>query len=318
MNKRVLVSAGVVSAAVIVLALVLALTQSASPARSPSGSPARSATEPVQPASPFQVREFGANPTELGMWLYVPDSLRPDPAILVALHGCTESGLVFYDTTGFSELADEYGFIVIYPSSSEPDGCWDTTSPGALRPDGGSDPEGIMSMVTYTERRYHANPHRIYVTGASSGGMLTAVMLGDYPAVFAGGSIFMGVPFGCNLACTSIPTDLTPLEWGADVRDADPGYHGPRPRVQIWHGTADTHVIYFNFGEEIKQWTDVLGVSQRPLATDHPQPGWTRTVYGTRNDIEVEAYSIQGVGHYLPEAGMEAYAIRFLGLDQGR
>jgi acetylxylan esterase len=212
------------------------------------------------------------------MYLYVPNSLRPDPAILVAAHECAENGPAFYETTGFSTLADEYGFIVIYPSASQPGGCWDT----------------------------------------SSGGMMAAVMLGDYPDVFAAGAIFMGVPFGCNLACTSIPTQMSPGEWGAVARNADPGYHGPRPRVQIWHGTADTHVLYVNFGQEINQWTDVLGLSQTPLATDHPEPAWTRTVYGpNKNDIEVEAYSIQGAGHYLPEAGMEAYVTQFFGLSPG-
>jgi acetylxylan esterase len=282
----------------------------------PSSSPSNAG--PVTPARLVLVRSFGANPTALGLYLYVPNSLRPDPAILVAAHGCAEDGPAFYETTGFSTLADEYGFIVIYPSASEPDGCWDTFSPGALRPDGGSDPEGIMSMITYTERKYHADPHRIYVAGASSGGMMASVMLGDYPNVFAGGTIFMGVPFGCNVACTSIPTQMSPGEWGAVVRNADPGYRGPRPRVQIWHGTADTHVIYVNFGQEIDQWTNVLGVSQTPLATDHPAPGWTRTVYGPdKNDIEVEAYSIQGVGHDLPEPGMEAYVIKFFGLSSG-
>jgi acetylxylan esterase len=126
------------------------------------------------------------------------------------------------------------------------------------------------------------------------------------------------LPFGCNLACTTIPTALTPAKWGAVVRNADPGYHGPRPRVQIWHGTADANVLYANFGQEISQWTDVLGVSQTPLATDHPEPGWTRTVYGRdENDIEVEAHSILDAGHDLPQVGMEAYVIRFFGLDQG-
>jgi acetylxylan esterase len=35
------------------------------------------------------------------------------------------------------------------------------------------------------------------VTGASSGAMMTNVLLGDYPDVFKAGAAFMGVPFGC-------------------------------------------------------------------------------------------------------------------------
>ena len=37
---------------------------------------------------------------------------------------------------------------------------------------------------------------------------------------------------------------MTPQAWGNEVRAADPGYSGPRPRVQLWHGTADTTLNY--------------------------------------------------------------------------
>jgi cellulase/cellobiase CelA1 len=85
--------------------------------------------------------------------------------------------------------------------------------------------------------------------------------------------------------------------------------------VQLWHGTADTTLNYNNFGEEIKQWTNVLGVSQAPTSTDTPQPGWTRTRYGSPGNQAVEAYSIAGAGHVLPESGIAGYAIGFFGLN---
>jgi hypothetical protein len=150
--------------------------------------------------------------------------------------------------------------------------------------------------------------------------MMTDVLLGDYPDVFKAGAAFMGVPYGCfattdpsmwNTQCANGQITKTPQQWGDLVRAADPGYTGPRPRVQLWHGTADTTLFYANFGEEIKQWTNVLGVSQTPTSTDTPQSGWTRTRYGT----QVEAYSIAGVGHALPLTGMAALAVQFFGLN---
>ena len=67
---------------------------------------------------------------------------------------------------------------------------------------------------------------------------------------------------------------------------------------------APSHLLpvlrYPNFGEEIKQWTDVHGVGQTPATTDSPQSGWTRTRYGgTGAMAPVEANSFQGVGHAL-------------------
>ncbi|GGZ91690.1 PHB depolymerase family esterase [Streptomyces echinoruber] len=276
-------------------------------------------------ASLTEVTGFGDNPSNLRMYVYRPDSAPAHPALLVALHYCTGSGPAFYAGTEFASLADRYGFMIVYPSVTRSGSCFDVSSPQALRRGGGSDPVGIMSMVTYAEQHYGADPSRVYVTGASSGAMMTNVLLGDYPDVFKAGAAFMGVPFGCfattdgsswNSACANGTVTRTPRQWGDLVRAAYPGYTGPRPRMQLWHGTEDTTLRYPNFGEEIKQWTDVLGVSQTPAATDRPQSGWTRTRYGgTGTQAPVEGVSIQGVGHSLPTSGMAARAIAFFGLD---
>jgi poly(hydroxyalkanoate) depolymerase family esterase len=306
---------GAVSVALIAVSLVLALTQTSSrpaAAAGPTPRPVLKAAS-VAPASLAQVPSFGANPGRLSMLLYVPRSLRPHPGILLALHWSCASGQDFYLGTGYSTTADEYGFLVIYPTGD----CWDTSSPQALSRGAGSDPVSLMSMIAYTERKYHADPRRVYVTGASAGGMMTATMLGDYPDVFAAGSVMEGVPFACPQSCAQVPTSEDAVVWGDLVRKADPGYRGPRPRVQIWQGTADQHVLYPNLAEEIKQWTNVAGVSLTPVATRHPQPGWTLTDYGTAKDnVAVQAYSLAGTGHDLPEIGMEADVIQFFGLDR--
>ncbi|MFI1097599.1 PHB depolymerase family esterase [Streptomyces sp. NPDC020917] len=276
-------------------------------------------------ASLTEVTGFGANPSNLRMYVYVPNSAPAHPAVLVAVHYCTGSGPAFYSGTEFASLADRYGFIVVYPSATRSGSCFDVSSPQALVRDGGSDPVGIMSMVTYTEQHYGGDASRVYVTGASSGGMMTNVLLGDYPDVFKAGAAFMGVPFGCfattdgsswNSACANGQITKTPQAWGDLARSGDPGYTGPRPRMQLWHGTADTTLYYANFGEEIKQWTNVLGVSQTPVLTDSPQSTWTRTHYGsTGAQAPVEAISIAGAGHVLPQTGMAAQTIAFFGLD---
>ncbi len=279
---------------------------------------------PAAAASLVQVTGFGDNPGGMEMYVSVPNTHPTNPAIVVAMHGCGGSGPGFYSSSEFASLADRYGFIVIYPSAEQQAGfgkCFDTWSDAAKHRGGGSDPVSIVSMVTYTEQHYGGDPNRVYATGSSSGGMMTNEMLALYPDVFKAGAAFMGVPFGCfaNAAdyppstsqCTTGQLDLTPQQWGDKVRAAYPGYAGPRPRVQLWHGTADTLVPYSRLNEEIEQWTNVLGLSQTPTSTDTPQSGWSRRRYGNG---EVEAYSIQGAGHVLPQAGMAAYAIQFFGL----
>jgi poly(hydroxyalkanoate) depolymerase family esterase len=274
-----------------------------------------------------EITNFGNNPSNLRMYEYVPNNVRANPPILLALHGCQGSGPYLYSSTQFASLADQYGFIVIYPSVTRSYDCWDVSSPSSLTHNGNNDPAGLVSMIQYVEQHNGGDAGRVYVTGESSGAMMTNVMLGDYPDVFKAGAAFMGVPFGCfattdgsqwNSQCAQGQITKTPQQWGDLVRGADAGYSGPRPRMQLWHGTADTTLTYHNFGEEIKQWTNVFGLSQTPTATDTPQSGWTRTRYAdSSGNVDVEAYSIAGVGHALPQNGMAAYAIHFLGLDGG-
>jgi len=288
---------------------------------------------PAAPAAAATLQEvtgFGPNPTNLRMHLYVPDRLPANPALLVAVHYCTGSGPAFYSGTEFASLADRYGFIVIYPSAMQEAGfgkCFDTWSAAAKRRDGGSDPVSIASMVAYAGRQYAGDLNRVYATGSSSGGMMTQHMLALYPDLFKAGASFMGVPFNCfaNAAdyppgtskCTGGSMNRTPQEWGDAVRQAYPGYTGPRPRVQLWHGTNDTLVPYSLLQETIEQWTNVFGLGQTPTSTDTPQANWNRRRYADASGtVQVEAYSIQGAGHSLPMGGMALAAVQFFGLDR--
>ncbi|MEV0154720.1 PHB depolymerase family esterase [Micromonospora sp. NPDC050686] len=278
---------------------------------------------PASAAALTEVTGFGTNPSNLRMYLYVPDRVAPRPGLLVAVHYCTGTGPAMYSGTQFAALADRYGYIVVYPSVTRSSQCFDVSSPQALRRDGGSDPVGIMSMVNYVRQRYAVDPDRIFATGTSSGAMMTNVLLGLYPDVFKAGAAFAGVPFGCfattngsewNSECANGQIVRTPQQWGDLVRNAYPGWTGPRPRMQLWHGTNDETLRYQNFTEEIKQWTNLHGLSQTPTYTDNPQPNYTRTRYGgSGGQAPVEAISMQGVTHNLPVDA--AQAIRFFGLD---
>ncbi|HLL36916.1 MAG TPA: PHB depolymerase family esterase [Streptomyces sp.] len=303
---------------------MLAALLLAAPPAAARGEAARDEAAPT--ATLTEITDFGANPSNLEMYLYVPESVTPNPAVLVAVHYCTGSGPAMYNGTEYASLADRYGFIVVYPSVTRSSKCFDVSSPQALRRGGGSDPVGIKSMVDWVLGTYDADPKRVFATGISSGAMMTNVLLGVYPDVFAAGAAFAGVPFGCfattdgsewNSACANGTVTRTPQQWGDLVRGAYPGYTGPRPRMQLWHGTQDDVLRYPNFGEEIKQWTNVLGLGQTPASTDTPATGWTRTRYGATGDrAPVEAISLQGVGHNLYAYGtMGARVLTFFGLD---
>lgn len=315
------------STLVALLAVLLPFLTAGLLAAPPAAARAGTTAAEVPAATLTEVTGFGANPSNLQMYVYVPANVTAHPAVVVAVHYCTGSGPAMYSGTEWASLADRYGFVVVYPSVTRASKCFDVASPAALRRGGGSDPVGIKSMVDWVVTTYAADTGKVFATGISSGAMMTNVLLGDYPDVFAAGAAFSGVPFGCfattdgsewNSACANGTITHTPQEWGDLVRGAYPGYTGPRPRMQLWHGTADETLRYPNFGEEIKQWANVLGASQTPAATDTPASGWTRTRYGgTGDQAPVEAVSLQGVGHNLYSYGMAARALTFFGLDSG-
>ncbi|GIE67416.1 hypothetical protein Apa02nite_035240 [Actinoplanes palleronii] len=282
---------------------------------------------PAAAASLVPVTGFGANPTNLKMYTYVPDRVAATPALLVLVHYCGGSAGAIAGGNGkdFLTAADRYGFVVVLPEATRSEKCFDVSSPQALRRDGGSDSTGIMSMVSWARARYHVDSARIVVSGFSSGAMMTTVLAAQYPDVFAAASAFSGVPAGCfattngslwNSTCSGGNLIKTARQWGDQARAMYPGYTGRYPRIQLWHGTTDTTLAYPNFGEEIKQWTDLHGLGPNPAFTDHPQSSWTRTRYGaTGTQATVEGVSIAGVGHQLPQTGQLGYAVSFLGLD---
>jgi acetylxylan esterase len=75
-------------------------------------------------------------------------------------------------------------------------------------------------------------------------------------------------------------------------------YDGARPKMQIWHGSADTTLAPANYQETIKQWTNVFGVSQTAtsIVKNYPQANYQTENYGDH----VQGIYATGVGHSVP------------------
>jgi len=225
--------------------------------------------------------------------------------LIVAIHGCGGSAEAHFGQTQYANLADQYGYIVVYPNSPRDTHCFDVNTADTLTHFGGGDSQGIASMVYYAIVFYGVDARKVYVTGVSSGGMMTNVLAGSYPDLFQAASVYSGVPFGCfagpdawNTACAMGQIVKTPEEWGDLVRAAYPGYGGPRPKMMIWHGGADTLLYPQNFWEEFKQWTNVFGYSQTPVnSTFDPEPGYIHWGFGTG---DVQTYAAPYIGHTVP------------------
>jgi len=249
------------------------------------------------------------------MDLYVPTNVDASPGIVVALHYC--GGNSSNAHSWLQSSADQYGFIIIAPSAGG--NCFDAT------PARSGERDAISKMVAYVVTQNHADATKVFAAGASSGACMTQALLAAYPEVFAGGSVLAGVPAGAwtggNAYGWTTPTNRTAAEWGDIVRKASPNFTGTRPKVQLWHGTADTTLNYMpNFPAEVSQWTNVLGVSDASSTTSSfkgSQDTWARTSYkSSAGDVVLETNVAQGAPHDLSGRGLWPDVVRFFGLDK--
>jgi poly(hydroxyalkanoate) depolymerase family esterase len=256
-------------------------------------------------------------PSAPTMDLYVPDSTAASPGIVVALHYC--GGNPGATHAWFQTLADQYGFIVVAPGVGPDKDCWSAT------PTRSGEPAAIAQMIGYVLAEHHADSKQVYSVGASSGACMTNALLAAYPDVFAGGSVLAGVPAGawtggssCSI-CGQNPPAKTGAEWGDIVRGAAPGFTGPRPRVQLWHGTGDMTLNYpTELDAEVAQWTNVFGLTGEDATTEMntPRSGWTRAVYRQgAGTVVLEVNIGQGQQHDLTNQNLWGEVVHFFGLD---
>ncbi|MEV5156818.1 PHB depolymerase family esterase [Streptomyces sp. NPDC053728] len=256
-----------------------------------------------------QVTGFGSNPGNLQMFAYTPDDVAAGAPLVVALHGCTQSANAYYTNSGWPKYADLWGFDVVFPQTTSANnalscfGWFDQTESTRGRGEAAS----IVQMVEYAKQTYGSDGRRVYVTGLSAGGGMTADLLAAYPDVFAGGSVASGLPAQCATSqaaasgCQTGPQKLSPAQWGDKVRGSYPGWTGPWPRVAIWQGTSDYTVYPANATALRDQWTDVWGIGQTPTGTESLPGGTTRSVYeDASGQPAVETFSVSGMGHGLP------------------
>ena len=287
-----------------------------------------------------EVTGFAPNPGALRMFAHVPEGLPEGAPLVVALHGCTQSAEDFDDESGWVALADHAGFALLLPQQQAANNealCFDFFAPEHNRR-GRGEAASIMAMIDRMQADHGLAAERVFVTGLSAGGAMTAVLLAAYPERFAGGAVIAGVPYGCAstggawllglqkqwflwtspygeagwaawlcgidrtgvLRTTPYPRE--PDQWAALVREAEGGAPARWPRVTLWQGSADRTVHPANVGELLDQWTALHGIDRTPDA-EETGPGWRRRHYRDgRGETLVEVVEVEGMGHSVPVA----------------
>jgi len=251
----------------------------------------------------------GPNPGQLAARTYIPQNLGPGAPLVVVLHGCTQNAAGYDHGSGWSALADRHGFALLYPEQQRANNanlCFNWFEPGDIRRDGG-EALSIRSMIVQMIAAHGLDPSRVFVTGLSAGGAMTAVMLATWPELFAGGAIIAGLPYG---TASGVPQAFDRMrgqggpsgpDLAALVRGASP-HQGPWPALSIWHGTADRTVSLSNMDDIVEQWRLLQGLDAAPAQVEAKGGHRTRRWTDGGGRVRIEAHSIAGMGHGTPIA----------------
>ena len=254
-----------------------------------------------------ELESFGANPGNLRALTYVPDTFRKGDALVVVLHGCTQHAGGYDRGSGWSELADRHGFALLYPEQRRGNNtnlCFNWFVPADARR-GKGEARSIAEMVRKVVETEGIDPARVFVTGLSAGGAMTAVMLASYPELFAGGAIIAGLPFATadtlpdaleRMRGSGGPSAgrLAVLAAGAAPRSAKP------PILSVWHGSGD-HIVAPSNGEHIvAQWRGLHGADETPARIEIVDGHRRRTWTNAAGKPVIEHYVVSGMGHGVP------------------
>jgi poly(hydroxyalkanoate) depolymerase family esterase len=264
----------------------------------------------------FEAHEFSNGAGSRAYKVYVP-AAKPDAprAMIVMLHGCTQSADDFAAGTQMNRLADEHGFLVVYPeqaAQANASKCWNWFKPQDQRR-GAGEPSLIAGIVGEVARRYDADPRRIYVAGLSAGAAMAVVLGETYPELFAAVGAHSGLPFGI---AHDIPSALAAMKGGRSgmpgLKNVPAAAAAPRRKavqavpVIVFHGDRDHTVQQTNGAHIVQQARDAHGAQAgdarlRASTESGVAMGgrrFSRTVHAdTDGQARIESWTLHGAGH---------------------
>ncbi|MEU6131414.1 PHB depolymerase family esterase [Saccharopolyspora sp. NPDC047091] len=247
--------------------------------------------------------------------VHLPPDYREDsrPPVVMAVHGCAMTGFGWNSmkaTTRFDQLADEAGFIVVYPTQSPFQNklnCWNSTDP-ADQHRGRGEPELLAGIAREVVSEYHADPRQVHVTGASSGAGAAVILAATYPDVFATATSVAGGEYGLDQVDPEHPAEVPPTYTAGQAY----AQMGPRARpvpLLVFQGDQDDVVPPLVADRLVEHWARVIelatggDVDAKPESVVRQNPPglhpYTRSTYAAAGGglPVIESYLTSGMGH---------------------
>ena len=249
-------------------------------------------------------------------WIaYVPAKLQAHPALVIALHGSMGSAEQVRHVYGydFDLLAEEHGFIAVYPQGYE--GDWNDCNvkgPFAAKSENVDDVGFLHALVDRLVNDHDADRGRVYVTGVSNGGAMTirlALQTPDFARAYA--AVVASVPTPQNMAITPKGEPVSMLLMNGTADPFNPWDGGDVVLYGVWGNRGPV----LSAQESIDYFLKLDGLGGPPARTQFPDTDtsdgstaerqrWTAP--GKRN---VTLIRIQGGGHGVPHPATHGWRL---------
>lgn len=208
----------------------------AEPEHSPCAPPPPSQERPL--GGHFLSGSYSSHALSRKYKLFLPRGDTAGMPLIVMLHGCTQDPDDFAAGTRMNELAEEMGFLVLYPAQgrdANPNRCWNWFDPGH-QSRGAGEPALIADLALHLVKEYQLDSDRIYIAGMSAGGAMATILADEYPEIFAAAGVHSGLPRG---AARNMMGALSVMRSGnPDAAAIATGSAQPIPMI-VFHGDAD-------------------------------------------------------------------------------
>lgn len=241
--------------------------------------------------------------------LYVPNTIPAENIpLVIVLHGGGGNGNGMIRLTDFNDVADEHGFIAVYPDGI--DRSWnDGRIPDTRRLQGRLDNDDvgfISALIDTLASQYAIDLNRVFATGISNGGAMSHRLgceLGDKIRAIAVVSGNMATTLDCQ---PTNPISVLIIN-GTD----DP--------LVLWEGTDNNRGDLLGTMESLAVWRDFLTCDVTPIIENLPDVDpndqttvSTETYINCADGQQLILYTITGGGHTWA-SGTQYLPVRVIG-----
>lgn len=223
---------------------------------------------------------------------YVPESYDPNKPVplVISIHGFAEWPAHQMEVSHWNDLADEYGFIVVYPSGTQIPLRWNAYNLQDSRVDTRAEVQFIADLIDKISDDYNIDSTRVYANGLSNG---------------AGMAVLLGCQLSERIAAIGSVSGAYLLPWDQCVQSRPVpviAFHGTEDPIVPYHGGEIMNSGYFypDILVWIKNWVELNGCDPAPL--ELPPQGEVSGVQYTRcnQNADVVFYTVHGGGHAWP------------------